>query len=129
MKQKLHATETVNAELCRYVEELKMECQESRMIKENLEKLLVTRDIATNDLVADAKTDVAKAVPKLDSEPVPDEETSHHTVVEFVDKVILLKAIELGVKTQNVAPAFAATKDISDDDNGTAGRPAHHPLR
>ncbi|XP_028751433.1 protein NETWORKED 1A [Neltuma alba] len=37
MEQKLKAAETVNAELCRCVEELKMECHESRLIKENLE--------------------------------------------------------------------------------------------
>ncbi|KAK4265593.1 hypothetical protein QN277_026623 [Acacia crassicarpa] len=38
MEQKLKAAETVNAELCRCVEKLKMESQESRLIKEDLEK-------------------------------------------------------------------------------------------
>ncbi|KAI9100759.1 hypothetical protein K1719_024121 [Acacia pycnantha] len=40
MEQKLQAAETVNAELCRCVEEMKTECQESRLVKENLEKLV-----------------------------------------------------------------------------------------
>lgn len=38
MEQRLKAAETLNAELCRNVEELKMECQQSRLIKENLER-------------------------------------------------------------------------------------------
>lgn len=37
LEQKFKAAETVNAELCRCIEELKMECHESRLIKENLE--------------------------------------------------------------------------------------------
>ncbi|KAG7992006.1 hypothetical protein I3843_02G106700 [Carya illinoinensis] len=40
-EQKLKATEESNVELCRTVEKLKMECEESKLIKENLEKQII----------------------------------------------------------------------------------------
>ncbi|KAI9103544.1 hypothetical protein K1719_023167 [Acacia pycnantha] len=63
-------------------------------------------DTATNDLAADAKTDVTEMVPGLtflDSEPVLDEETSNHIVVESVDA---------NKKLVELAPSFTSENEI-----------------
>ncbi|KAJ1384363.1 Protein Networked [Sesbania bispinosa] len=41
MEKRLNATETLNAEFCRYIEELKLEQEESRLVKEDLDRQIL----------------------------------------------------------------------------------------
>ncbi|XP_028754228.1 probable protein phosphatase 2C 62 isoform X3 [Neltuma alba] len=67
-------------------------------------------DTATDNLTADAKTDVAEIMPgltSLDSDPFLDEETSHHIVVESVDA---------NEKLDDLAPSFKSVDEIVMDE-------------